>query len=168
MKSVPKHTIKKRGRQPGKCYKPQLLQQQVQLDAAQGKSQRQISRERNINRETVVRILTREELLDRVHRTKARLFNSLERAAQNVASKIEAGDYTASHDALSGLGIYATRTKQEVSLEGPSLFEGREYDEKDFYAKFAETRPNNPFPTPEEREYYKAHGYWPQEKKSES
>jgi len=168
MKKIPKGTTRRGGRQAGKCYKPPLLQQQVQLDAAQGKSQRQIAQERNIHRRTVVRILTQEELLDRVHRTKARLFNSLEKAAENVSSKIEAGDYTASHDALSGLGIYATRTKQEISLEGPSMFDGREYDEKDFYAKFAQTRPKNPFPTPEERQYFKVHGHWPQEEKSVS
>jgi hypothetical protein len=57
------------------------------------------------------------------------------------------------------------RPRQAIQIEQAppnSIFERRTSDEIDWFAKFATDE--RKWPTEEEREYFKAHGHWPQER----
>lgn len=143
-------------------YTAPATRTKVLIARAQGKSKHRIAKELDIGRDTITRILSREEREEQIQRARSRLYSKLDKAAENICEKLDAGDYDASKDVMVGMQVFVPKTQQEIGAMGDEFFVDHDNPaELDYYIRFGTKV--KPWPTQEELEFYTKCGKWPQE-----
>lgn len=161
---------------------PAEIERAVVVAKMQGKSNRQIAKEIGITKETVGRVLSREEYQDllRKHRSAALdyagdaidLLNRQVQAGLTRQKKkgykgnLPAGAISAATTLAEGSQVLVKRQQTDMSQAQPGKTAGI-YGEGDYADKsddeIAFALNFGRFPSPEEKEYKAKHGYWPQD-----
>jgi len=130
-----------------------------------GHSKRKIARDTGLARATVTRILTTEEVDEKVARTRSMLLNVTEKMADRytkIALKGEdqhaAGVIGKTFD---GLQVFQPKSHQAVTTTHKSELEGRTREDVAWYLRFG--TPLREWPTAEEKAFFAQYGIWPQE-----
>lgn len=156
-------------RQPGsgrkKLETPIGIQNAVIRSAlVEGKTKTEIASEQGIDRHTVGRILSQPEVAHHIQETRSQFYEAMPKMRKRYLRIIEKGQ--AQHagpllvKAFEGLQVFIPKAERDSTLRFEDPLADRQTDELDYFIKTGGS-----WPTPEEREYYKAHRKWPHEEK---
>jgi len=123
-----------------------------------GQGLREIARETGLARNTVTRILDRNEVVERQQRARSVLLNAAEKMSNRYVRIALKGPFTVAAPVigrtLEGLHVLVPKTQQELKIQVDDPLMGKAPDELLFYAM------TGSWPSEEEREYYRRHGSW--------
>lgn len=162
-KSTQKQPKSRNGKRPS--YKAPVQQTEVLARRMRGESKRKIAREMRLDRKTVTRILSTEEVDEKVARTRSMLLNVTDKMAKRYEKIALHGEDQHAAGVIGktfdGLQVFQPKSHQAVTTTHKSELEGRTKEDVAWYLRFG--TPLREWPTVEEKAFFAQYGIWPQE-----